>query len=103
MVMLVLDMDLLPQGSNPNASVFIYNDLYRYDPSNDSWQIMSQFPSQGRVAGTQFSYQGKGYVLSGDGDNHYPLGTSEFWEYDPITDSWKPTAVSPWKLNMGAR
>ena len=43
------------QGSNPNASVFIYNDLYRYDPSNDSWQIMSQFPSQGRVAGTQFS------------------------------------------------
>ena len=39
---------------------------------------MSQFPSQGRVAGTQFSYQGKGYVLSGDGDNHYPLGTRNF-------------------------
>ena len=49
---------------------------------------MSQFPSQARVAGTQFSYQGKGYILSGDGDNHYPLGVSEFWEYDPISDSW---------------
>jgi len=82
-------------GSNPNASVFIYNDFYRYDPSNDSWQIISQFPSQGRVAGTQFSYQGKGYVLSGDGDNHYPLGTSEFWEYDPIADSWAQLPSHP--------
>ena len=75
-------------GSNPNSTLFIYNDFYRYDPSNDSWQLMSQFPSQARVAGTQFSYQGKGYILSGDGDNHYPLGVSEFWEYDPVSDSW---------------
>ena len=60
-------------GSNPSSSLFIYNDFYRYDPSNDSCQLMSQFPSQARVAGTQFSYQGKGYILSGDGDNHYPL------------------------------
>ena len=83
------------QGTNPNTNVYIYNDFYRYDPANDSWQIMSQFPSQSRVAGTQFSYQGKGYVLSGDGDNHYPLATGEFWEYDPISDSWVQLPYHP--------
>ena len=35
-------------GSNPSSSLFIYNDFYRYDPSNDSWQLMSQFPSQAK-------------------------------------------------------
>ena len=37
MVMLVLDMDLLlGKEVTLMPSVFIYNDLYRYDPSNDS-------------------------------------------------------------------
>ena len=30
------------------------------------------------MAGTQFSYEGKGYVLSGDGDDHNPLSAGEF-------------------------
>ena len=82
-------------GSNPNSSLFIYNDFYRYDPTNDSWQMMSQFPSQARVAGTQFSYQGKGYILSGDGDSHYPLAQGEFWEYNPLTDTWAQLPSNP--------
>ena len=40
------------------------------------------------MAGTQFAVNGKGYVLSGDGDNHGPLDYGEFWEYDPATDTW---------------
>ena len=75
-------------GSNPNSNSNIYNDFYRYDPSNDSWLQLSDFPSESRVAGTQFSYNGKGYILSGDGDNHGPLDSGEFWEYETSTDSW---------------
>ncbi len=72
-------------GSN---SSYIYKDFYRYDPLNDSWIQLSDFPSEARVAGTQFSYNGKGYILSGDGDNHQPLSSGEFWEYEPNNDSW---------------
>ena len=75
-------------GSNPSASSFIYNDFYKYDPSSDNWIQLTNFPGEARVAGTQFSYNGKGYILSGDGDDHGPLSSGEFWEYSPLNDSW---------------
>ena len=75
-------------GNNPSSSSYIYNDFYKYDPSNDTWIQLADFPSEARVAGTQFSYEGKGYVLSGDGDDHGPLDDGEFWEYNPLNDSW---------------
>ena len=75
-------------GSNPSSNSYIYNDFYRYDPINDSWLQLTDFPSEARVAGTQFSYNGKGYILSGDGDDHEPLDFGEFWEYTPANDSW---------------
>ncbi len=66
----------------------IYDDFYRYDPLNDSWDQMNDFPGEGRVAGTQFTYNGKGYVLSGEGQDHGLMNTGEFWEYTPETDNW---------------
>ena len=80
-------------GTNPNS--YIYNDFYRYDPNNDNWIQLSNFPSEARVAGTQFSYNGKGYILSGDGDNHGPLDSGEFWEYNPLNDSWNQLPSHP--------
>ena len=82
-------------GSNPSASSYIYNDFYKYNPSNDTWTQMSNFPSEARVAGTQFSFDGKGYVLSGDGDDHGPLDEGEFWQYNPSNDSWTQLPSHP--------
>ena len=44
---------------------------------------MSPFPGEARVAGTQFDHGGKGYVLSGDGDNHSYMPSGEFWGMSP--------------------
>ena len=82
-------------GTNSSTGVSIYNDFYRYDPSNDSWLRLNDFPSEARVAGTQFSYNNKGYVLSGDGDDHGPLSSGEFWEYNPLTDNWSQLPSHP--------
>ncbi len=82
-------------GSNPLSSSYIYNDFYRYDPSNNTWTQLADFPSEARVAGTQFSYNGKGYILSGDGDDHGPLSSGEFWEYIPLNDSWNQLQSHP--------
>lgn len=73
----------------------IYRDWYKLDPATDSWQKMSNFPGEGRVAGTQLNHAGKGYVLSGDGDNHDFMATGEFWEYDHISDSWTQMPPHP--------
>ena len=75
-------------GNYINNDINIYNDFYQYNHFLDQWEQLNDFPSEGRVAGTQFSYNGKGYVLSGDGDDHGPLDSGELWEYNPILDNW---------------
>ena len=74
---------------------FISNEWYRYDPSNDTWEQLGTLQAEGRVAGTQFSFEGKGYVLSGDGDDHNSMTTGEFWEYDPENDTWIQLPAHP--------
>ena len=77
------------QGSN------IYNDFYKYDPTDSTWTRLEDFPDQGRVAGTQFSHNGKGYVLSGQGEDHGNMDKGEFWEYDPALDEWTELEAHP--------
>lgn len=71
----------------------VYDDWYRYDEKNDSWKQLKDFPGQGRVAGTQFAHSGKGYVLSGDGNDHGYMATGQFWRYDPASNQW--TSLPP--------
>lgn len=66
----------------------IYNDLYRYNPQTNVWEEMEGLPGEGRVAGTQFNYSGKGYALSGQGNDHWFMDDGEFWEYDPAGNNW---------------
>ncbi len=74
---------------------FISNRWYRYDPATEEWTEMASLPSEGRVAGTQFSYEGKGYVLSGDGQDHTSMEEGEFWSYDPELDLWEALPPHP--------
>lgn len=82
-------------GNSVNGVVQVYNDFYKFDPETSEWTQLNDFPGEGRVAGTQFDYKGKGYVLSGDGDNHGPMEEGEFWEYDPELDEWTQLESHP--------
>ncbi|MDZ4747099.1 MAG: hypothetical protein SH808_01325 [Saprospiraceae bacterium] len=75
----------------------IFREWYRYDPVPEEWQRMADIPGEGRVAGTQFSYNGKGYVLSGDGDDHNSMETGEMWRYDPELNIWDSLPPHPGK------
>lgn len=68
---------------------------YQYNPIEDDWSLIVSLDD--RVAGTQFSFNGKGYALSGTSTNHGTFSTGEFWEYDPIADSWTELDPHPGK------
>lgn len=78
----------LGHGDNSFGSVTIYDDWYKLDTTTNTWSTMNNFPGEARVAGTQFSIDTFGFVLSGDGDNHNFMNTGEMWRYDPRDDSW---------------
>lgn len=82
-------------GNTINNNLTIYRDFHVYDPASDVWTQLGDFPGEARVAGTQFAADGKGYILSGDGDDHGPLDGGEFWEYTPESDSWATMPAHP--------
>jgi len=85
----------LGHGNSVNGLLSIYTDWYMFDPTTSEWTQLADFPGEARVAGTQFDHNGKGYVLSGDGDDHNFMETGEFWQYDPIFDSWVELTAHP--------
>lgn len=85
----------LGHGSQTINGEIIYRDFYGYDPIEGEWERIADIPGQGRVAGTQFSHNDKGYVLSGDGEDHWTIATGEFWQYDPQVDLWEELPPHP--------
>ncbi|MFZ4436149.1 MAG: LamG-like jellyroll fold domain-containing protein [Flavobacterium psychrophilum] len=64
----------------------LLNDLWEYNPTNNSWVQKASLPSVGRYASFGFSFNNKGYVLGGEKSSS--VMTNEFWEYNPTSDSW---------------
>lgn len=78
-----------------HGSGFISNQWYRYNPLDDTWLEVATLPAEGRVAGTQMSYNGIGLILSGDGDDHGVMDSGEFWMYDAASDTWTALTSHP--------
>lgn len=71
-----------------HSGFMYFDDWYRYDPVNHQWTQMDFHPNGPRVAGQEFTHDGHGYVISGDGFNHQNLPEGEFWKYYHEDDSW---------------
>lgn len=67
-----------------------FNDLWRYNPLNDSWAPMADFPGDPRSYSSCFVIGEKAYITGGSRVDHYDL-----WEYDPSTDNWTQKADYP--------
>ena len=62
--------------------------LYAYNAANDSWSTKASFTGGAREAATAFSLGGKGYVGLGFSNSQTDPGYTDFYAYDPVTDSW---------------
>jgi N-acetylneuraminic acid mutarotase len=65
--------------------------FYKYS-LQDGWsKIASEFPGVARREAVAFEANGKVYVGLGVDDDDERLG--DFYEFDPATDTWNPTAI----------
>lgn len=64
-----------------------FSSFYRYDVVNKTWKRMADYKGGARYDAVGFAVQGKGYI--GTGYSIYAL--SDFYQYDPATDSWSRT------------
>ncbi|WP_431123591.1 kelch repeat-containing protein [Flagellimonas flava] len=72
------------------------DEVWMYDPTNDSWTEKMDFPGSAFTRGLSFVVDSKAYVHLGrteeDGN-----GSNEFWEYSPSGDTWVEKASIPGK------
>ena len=69
------------------------NDFWEYDPATDSWTQKKDVPGLARAGAVAFSINNQGFVGTGTNNidwsqdlNYHHL--SDFYRYDPATDSW---------------
>ena len=86
-------------GSKGYAGLGLYdptqtllNDFWEYDPVTDAWTQKANFAGTPRFCASAFVIGNFGYV--GIGSDGYPLCTfpTDFWKYDPLTNTW--TAIA---------
>ncbi len=72
------------------------NELWEYNPSTDSWTQKQNFPGSPRHSAISFSLIDKGYIACGvkQGGGNSTEYLTDFWEYEPITDSWSQIDTS---------
>lgn len=70
------------------------NDLWQYNPANDSWQPMNNLPDSGRSAAVAFVINGTPYLCGGRTSTHNAI--NEVWAYDATLDFWNPKNDFPY-------
>lgn len=61
------------------------NEIFMYDPIENTWQKKAFFPGTPRSHTIGFSILGKGYIGFGVNGNTF---FNDLWEYDPVSDNW---------------
>jgi N-acetylneuraminic acid mutarotase len=83
--------------SGVDSAEAVLNDLWQYNPANDTWTQKADLPGSVRRDAVCFTINSKGYVGTGINNDESSLGTklSDFWEYNPVTNIWTQKASFP--------
>lgn len=66
------------------------NNVYAFNGTTNTWSTVASFPGADRRAQCAFAANGKGYLGMGAGVFSGVFG--DWWEYDPVADSWTQVA-----------
>jgi N-acetylneuraminic acid mutarotase len=79
------------------------NDLWEFDPGTNSWTQKAMFPGLPRRDAVAFTIGNKAYVGTGMSNADAFAGTTlaDFWEYNPVTNTWTAKAGYPGGSGFG--
>ncbi len=79
-------------GSGPNASP---NNLWEYNPVDDSWTTIGQFPGPSRGFAIGDEWDGKYYYGFGSSADASGSGLNDLWVFDPVDQSFTELPECP--------
>ena len=93
-----------PKWGTENATVFVANnkayvlttsyEFFEYDPAQDLWTELGNFPGETRKFAASFSIGSEGYVATGYDDGG--LGSlGDCWKYNATNDNWTKQDTFP--------
>ncbi|MEX2589111.1 MAG: kelch repeat-containing protein, partial [Chitinophagales bacterium] len=74
-------------NANPGGT----KDFFMYTASDDSWEVLSDFPGPARSYAYGHAHQGKGYIGFGSFNSAF----NDLWEYDPQSGIWTELSSCP--------
>jgi N-acetylneuraminic acid mutarotase len=79
-------------GTGGGSSFYNSNDFFAYDPALNTFSAIASIPgiSTKRYSAIGFVLNGRGYV--GTGETNPGARLQDFWEYNPINNSWTQKA-----------
>jgi N-acetylneuraminic acid mutarotase len=78
------------------------NDFWEYDPATNVWTQKANFPGVARWGAAGFSIGTKGYIGVGDAAGNGTGCQTDFYEYNPATNTWSAKASFPGAAVYGA-
>jgi N-acetylneuraminic acid mutarotase len=65
-----------------------YKDVWQYDPAVDLWTHKGNFPGSSQVNAATFVIGNYAYLGTGMNGLNTPTGSTDFYQYDPTSDTW---------------
>lgn len=90
-------------GTGVDTAEQVQNDFWKYDPILDTWTQVANLPGSARRNAVAFSVGAYGYVGTGMSHEQSSFGTtlSDFWRYDPASNTWTSIANYPGNFGNG--
>jgi PKD repeat protein len=79
-------------GDSVGSTSVPQKDFWRYDPSSNTWTRMADFGGGVRGGASGFATCDKGYIGLGYNNSSQSVVENDFWQYDPVKNSWTQIA-----------
>ncbi|MGI8892003.1 MAG: Kelch repeat-containing protein [Bacteroidia bacterium] len=90
------------------AGSTVYNDFWEYNQNTNAWIQKASFPGNPRADASSFVLNGNGYLGSGGNGEFGSNAFTDFYKFDPSTNSWSnvngfsPGRMAPVSFAIGS-
>lgn len=92
-------------GTGIDTAENVLTDFWKYDATTDSWTQVADVPGDPRRNAIAFAIGAFGYVGTGinaaEASEPTAQPLSDFWQYNPVTNSWVQKASYPGNFGQG--